>query len=89
MKKAIVILLVFVLTAGVLAGCRANTGDETSKPSETTTPTTATTRPTSTTAPTVTVPSSGPMDSTAGDATDGDGMIGDNTGASGKGRGMF
>lgn len=83
MKKITMILLILVLTLGAFSGCRVTNQGESTTPSETTAPTTAptvmTTQPTA--APTLpsTMPS-GPMDETAGDATDSDGIIGqDNT----------
>ncbi len=66
MKKLTVFALLFVLTLGLLAGCRNGTMDETN-----------TTGNTGNTSASDDMGDMGGMDSTDGDATDGDGIIGD------------
>lgn len=71
MKKYVIIALVLVLTLTLMAGCRGNNSGETATPSESG----------ATILPTDMMP-----DSTNGNATDGDGFIGngtDSTGSSG------
>lgn len=66
MKKYVIIALVLVLTLTLMAGCRGSTADETAGSSESG----------ATILPTDMMP-----DPTNGNATDGDGFIGDSTGA--------
>ena len=68
MKKYVIIALVLVLTLTLMAGCRRNTSGETAGPSDSG----------ATILPTDMMP-----DPTNGNATDGDGFIGDSTGESG------
>ena len=82
MKKLAILALAFVLTAGVLAGCRGNVNDDTTGPSSqaTTTPSTAATTPSTT----ATVPStSATTPSSAKNGMLEDGMI-DGKGDAGK-----
>ena len=65
MKKYVIIALVLVLTLTLMAGCRRNTANETLGPSDSG----------ATILPTDMMP-----DPTNGNATDGDGFIGDSTG---------